>query len=130
MVIETLDSNIRKAQTSLDDVEKPKEEILVINVLEKMLEDMKEIVKIVRNLEKVQTDLVKLMDKTSETKKKPEIYLMFKQAEKQYKGMIDLVAARKYKVKGIHFDNEKFTTDIEELSKLLIDINKNLNDML
>ena len=47
---------------------------------------------IVKGLKDKQEQLERYMDKTTEIKKKPECFQMLKQAEKQYKIMIDMIA--------------------------------------
>ena len=66
------------------------------------------------------------MDKTTEIKKKPECFQMLKQAEKQYKIMIDMIAENSNKLQTVYVEKDKYKGYIEDLTKLFKDIEKTL----
>ena len=55
-------------------------------------------------------------------------FMILKSAEKQFKGLMDILIQKKLKVLTIYFENEKFNTGIEELSKLYKDLDKSLKE--
>ena len=85
---------------------------------------------VVKGLKDKQEQLEKFMDKTAEIKKKPECFQMLKQAEKQYKTMIDLIAENQMKLQTVYIEKEKFKGYIEDLTKLFKDIEKTLYESI
>ena len=85
--------------------------------------------KIIKELKEVQFNLEKLMDQNAEIKKKPESFVLLRQAEKQFKGLMDILNAKKLKIKSVYFEKDKFSNSLKELEKLFADIKKNLNDI-
>ena len=73
-----------------------------------------------------QEQLERYMDKTTEIKKKPECFQMLKQAEKQYKIMIDMIAENSNKLQTVYVEKDKYKGYIEDLTKLFKDIEKTL----
>ena len=66
------------------------------------------------------------MDKTTEIKKKQECFQMLKEAEKQYKIMIDMIAENSNKLQTVYVEKDKYKGYIEDLTKLFKDIEKTL----
>ena len=62
-------------------------------------------------------------------KKKPESFVLLKQAEKQFRGLMEILTAKKMKIKSVYFEKEKFNNNIKELEKLFGDIRRNLNEI-
>ena len=81
---------------------------------------------IVKGLKDKQEQLERYMDKTTEIKKKPECFQMLKQAEKQYKIMIDMIAENSNKLQTVYVEKDKYKGYIEDLTKLFKDIEKTL----
>ena len=52
-----------------------------------------------------------------------------KQAEKQFRGLMEILTAKKMKIKSVYFEKEKFNNNIKELEKLFGDIRRNLNEI-
>ena len=62
-------------------------------------------------------------------KKKSENFLLLKQAEKIFKSMMDLIISKKMKIKGIFFEKDRFSSNIEDLKKIFKDLEKNLKEI-
>ena len=116
-------------EKKLSELEEPKDEIVVIKTFKEIKAMMNDMYKIIKELKEVQFNLEKLMDQNAEIKKKPESFVLLKQAEKQYRGLMDILNAKKMKIKSVYFEKEKFNTNIKELEKLFGDIKRNLNDL-
>ena len=62
-------------------------------------------------------------------KKKPESFVLLKQAEKQFRGLMDILNAKKMKIKSVYFEKDKFNNNLKELEKLFADIKRNMTDL-
>ena len=128
-VLKALDTNINKVENKLTELEEPKDEIIVVKTFKDIKEMMNDMNKIIKELKEVQFNLEKLMDQNAEIKKKPESFVLLRQAEKQFKGLMDILNAKKLKIKSVYFEKDKFSNSLKELEKLFADIKKNLNDI-
>ena len=128
-VLKALNKNIALVDEKLNELEKPRDEIIVVKTFKEMKGMMTEMQKIIKQLQEVQTNLIKLMDQSMQIKKKPVCHMCLKQAEKQFKGLMDLLVSKKLKIKGVYFEKDKFLAGIEELNKNFSEINRNLNDI-
>ena len=128
-VLKALDTNINKVENKLTELDEPKDEIIVVKTFKDIKEMMTDMNKIIKELKEVQFNLEKLMDQNAEIKKKPESFVLLRQAEKQFKGLMDILNAKKLKIKSVYFEKDKFSNSLKELEKLFADIKKNLNDI-
>ena len=128
-VLEALKKNINLVDEKLGELKDPRDEIIVVKTFKEMKGMMVEMQKIIKQLQEVQISLEKLMDQSAQIKKKYDCHVLLKQAEKQYKGLMDIIISKKHKIKGVYFEKDKFIERIGELTKLFNDINKNLNDI-
>ncbi len=128
-ILKALDTNINLVDKKLSELEEPKDEIIVVKTFKEIKEMMNDMNKIIIELKEVQLNLEKLMDQNAEIKKKPESFVLLKQAEKQYRGLMDILSAKKMKIKSVYFEKDKFVNNLKELEKLFGDINRNLNDL-
>ena len=123
---ELLKKNLDLAQEKLDLFQVPREDIIVVKIFQEFKNIVKEMLDIVKGLKDKQEQLERYMDKTTEIKKKPECFQMLKQAEKQYKIMIDMIAENSNKLQTVYVEKDKFKGYIEDLTKLFKDIEKTL----
>jgi hypothetical protein len=128
-ILKALDTNINLVDKKLSELEEPKDEIIVVKTFKEIKEMMNDMNKIIIELKEVQLNLEKLMDQNAEIKKKPESFVLLKQAEKQYRGLMDILSAKKMKIKSVYFEKDKFVNNLKELEKLFGDIKRNLNDL-
>ena len=128
-VLKALSKNIGLVDEQLNEFEQPKDEIIVVKTFKEMKGMMTEMQKIIKQLQDVQNNLIKLMDQSMQIKKKPVCHMCLKQAEKQFKGLMDLLVSKKLKIKGVYFEKDKFIAGIDELTKNFSEINRNLNDI-
>ena len=118
--------NLDLAQEKLDLFPVPREDIIVVKIFQEFKNIVKEMLDIVKGLKDKQEQLERYMDKTTEIKKKPECFQMLKQAEKQYKIMIDMIAENSNKLQTVYVEKDKYKGYIEDLTKLFKDIEKTL----
>ena len=123
---ELLKKNLDLAQEKLDLFPVPREDIIVVKIFQEFKNIVKEMLDIVKGLKDKQEQLERYMDKTTEIKKKPECFQMLKQAEKQYKIMIDMIAENSNKLQTVYVEKDKYKGYIEDLTKLFKDIEKTL----
>ena len=128
-ILKALDTNINLVDKKLSELEEPKDEIIVVKTFKEIKEMMNDMNKTIIELKEVQLNLEKLMDQNAEIKKKPESFVLLKQAEKQYRGLMDILSAKKMKIKSVYFEKDKFVNNLKELEKLFGDIKRNLNDL-
>ena len=128
-VLKALEVNINLVDQKLNELEEPKDEIIVVKTFKDIKEMMNDMNKIIKELKDVQLNLEKLMDQNNDIKKKPESFVLLKQAEKQFRGLMEILTAKKMKIKSVYFEKEKFNNNIKELQKLFGDIRRNLNDL-
>ena len=128
-ILKALDTNINLVDKKLSELEEPKDEIIVVKTFKEIKEMMNDMNKIIIELKEVQLNLEKLMDQNAEIKKKPESFVLLKQAEKQYRGLMDILSAKKMKIKSVYFEKDKFVNNLKELEKLFGDIKRNLSDL-
>ena len=128
-VLKALETNINLVDEKLRELEEPKDEIIVVKTFKDIKEMMNDMNKIIKELKDVQMNLEKLMDQNAEIKKKPESFVLLKQAEKQFRGLMEILTAKKMKIKSVYFEKEKFNNNIKELEKLFGDIRRNLNEL-
>ena len=128
-VLQALETNINLVNEKLNEIEQPKDEIIVVKTFKEIKEMMNDMNTIIKELKEVQLNLEKLMDQNAEIKKKPESFVLLKQAEKQFRGLMEILNAKKMKIKSVYFEKEKFNTNLKELEKLFGDIRRNLNDI-
>ena len=128
-ILKALDTNINLVDTKLTELEEPKDEIIVVKTFKEIKEMMNDMDKIIKQLKEVQFNLEKLMDQNAEIKKKPESFVLLKQAEKQFRGLMDILNAKKMKIKSVYFEKDKFVNNLKELEKLFGDIKRNLSDL-
>ena len=128
-ILKALETNINLVDKKLSELEEPKDEIIVVKTFKEIKEMMNDMNKIIIQLKEVQLNLEKLMDQNAEIKKKPESFVLLKQAEKQYRGLMDILSAKKMKIKSVYFEKDKFVNNLKELEKLFGDIKRNLNDL-
>ena len=128
-ILKALDTNINLVDKKLSELEEPKDEIIVVKTFKEIKEMMNDMNKIIIELKEVQLNLEKLMDQNAEIKKKPESFVLLKQAEKQYRGLMDILSVKKMKIKSVYFEKDKFVNNLKELEKLFGDIKRNLNDL-
>jgi len=128
-ILKALDNNINLVDKKLTELEEPKDEIIVVKTFKEIKEMMNDMNKIIKQLKEVQFNLEKLMDQNAEIKKKPESFVLLKQAEKQFRGLMDILNAKKMKIKSVYFEKDKFVNNLKELEKLFGDIKRNLNDL-
>ena len=127
-IIDNLEKNIKLIDEKLELFEEPKEELIIYGEVVKLKDQMKTMLNTIKNLNDCQNQLEGYMDKTTDIKKKSESFMILKSAEKQFKGLMDILIQKKLKVLTIYFENEKFNTGIEELSKLYKDLDKSLKE--
>ena len=127
--MKALETNINLVDEKLRELEEPKDEIIVVKTFKDIKEMMNDMNKIIKELKDVQMNLEKLMDQNAEIKKKPESFVLLKQAEKQFRGLMEILTAKKMKIKSVYFEKEKFNNNIKELEKLFGDIRRNLNEI-
>ena len=113
----------------MTELEEPKDEIIVVKTFKEIKEMMNDMYKIIKELKEVQFNLEKLMDQGAEIKKKPESFVLLKQAEKQFRGLMDILNAKKMKIKSVYFEKDKFNNNLKELEKLFADIKRNMTDL-
>ena len=113
----------------LTELEEPRDEIIVVKTFKEIKEMMNDMNKIIKQLKEVQLNLETLMDQNAEIKKKPESFVLLKQAEKQFRGLMDILNAKKLKIKSVYFEKDKFINNLKELEKLFGDIKRNMNDL-
>ena len=113
----------------MTELEEPRDEIIVVKTFKEIKEMMNDMDKIIKQLKEVQFNLEKLMDQNAEIKKKPESFVLLKQAEKQFRGLMDILNAKKMKIKSVYFEKDKFVNNLKELEKLFGDIKRNLSDL-
>ena len=128
-VLKVLETNNNLVDEKLKELEDPKDEIIVVKTFKDIREMIIEMNKIIKDLKNVQMNLEKLMDQSAEIKKKSENFVLLKQAEKQFRGLMEILSAKKMKIKNVFFEKDKFTNNIKELEKLFGDIKRNLNDV-
>ena len=128
-ILKALDTNINLVDKKLSELEEPKDEIIVVKTFKEIKEMMNDMNKIIIELKEVQLNLEKLMDQNAEIKKKPESFVLLKQAEKQYRGLMDILSAKKMKIKSVYFEKDKFVNNLKELEKLFADIKRNMTDL-
>ena len=128
-VLQALETNINLVNEKLNEIEQPKDEIIVVKTFKEIKEMMNDMNTIIKELKEVQLNLEKLMDQNAEIKKKPESFVLLKQAEKQFRGLMEILNAKKMKIKSVYFEKEKFNTNLKELEKLFGDIRRNLNEI-
>ena len=128
-VLQALETNINLVNEKLNEIEEPKDEIIVVKTFKEIKEMMNDMNSIIKELKEVQLNLEKLMDQNAEIKKKPESFVLLKQAEKQFRGLMEILNAKKMKIKSVYFEKEKFNTNLKELEKLFGDIRRNLNEI-
>jgi hypothetical protein len=128
-VLQALETNLNKIDEKLKELEEPKDEIIVVKTFKEIREMIVEMIKIIKDLKEVQMNLEKLMEQSAEIKKKSENFVLLKQAEKQFRGLMEILTAKKMKIKSVYFEKVKFTNNIKELEKLFGDIKRNLNDV-
>ena len=128
-VLQALETNINLVNEKLGEIEEPKDEIIVVKTFKEIKEMMNDMNSIIKELKEVQFNLEKLMDQNAEIKKKPESFVLLKQAEKQFRGLMEILNAKKMKIKSVYFEKEKFNTNLKELEKLFGDIRRNLNEI-
>jgi hypothetical protein len=128
-VLQALETNLNKIDEKLNELEEPKDEIIVVKTFKEIREMIVEMNKIIKDLKQVQMNLEKLMEQSAEIKKKSENFVLLKQAEKQFRGLMEILTAKKMKIKSVYFEKVKFTNNIKELEKLFGDIKRNLNDV-
>ena len=128
-VLQALETNINLVNEKLGEIEEPKDEIIVVKTFKEIKEMMNDMNTIIKELKEVQLNLEKLMDQNAEIKKKPESFVLLKQAEKQFRGLMEILNAKKMKIKSVYFEKEKFNTNLKELEKLFGDIRRNLNEI-
>ena len=128
-VLQALETNINLVNEKLNEIEPPKDEIIVVKTFKEIKEMMNDMNTIIKELKEVQLNLEKLMDQNAEIKKKPESFVLLKQAEKQFRGLMEILNAKKMKIKSVYFEKEKFNTNLKELEKLFGDIRRNLNEI-
>ena len=128
-ILQALETNINLVDEKLREIEEPKDEIIIVKTFKDIKEMINDIYKIIKELKEVQFNLEKLMDQNAEIKKKPESFVLLKQAEKQFRGLMEILTAKKMKIKSVYFEKEKFNNNIKELEKLFGDIKRNLNDL-
>jgi hypothetical protein len=128
-VLKALETNINLVDEKLKELEEPKDEIIVVKTFKDIREMMNDMNKIIKELKEVQINLEKLMDQNADIKKKPESFVLLKQAEKQFRGLMEILTAKKMKIKSVYFEKEKFNNNIKELQKLFGDIRRNLYDI-
>ena len=129
-LIELLKKNLDITQEKLNLFEVPRTEIIVVKIFQEFKSIVQDMLDVVKGLKDKQEQLEKFMDKTAEIKKKPECFQMLKQAEKQYKTMIDLIAENQMKLQTVYIEKEKFKGYIEDLTKLFKDIEKTLYESI
>ena len=128
-IIKALDTNINLVDKKLTELEEPRDEIIVVKTFKEIKEMMNDMDKIIKQLKEVQFNLEKLMDQNAEIKKKPESFVLLKQAEKQFRGLMDILNAKKMKIKSVYFEKDKFINNLKELEKLFADIKRNMSDL-
>ena len=128
-ILKALDTNINLVDKKLTELEEPKDEIIVVKTFKEIKEMMNDMYKIIKELKEVQFNLEKLMDQGAEIKKKPESFVLLKQAEKQFRGLMDILNAKKMKIKSVYFEKDKFNNNLKELEKLFADIKRNMTDL-
>ena len=128
-VLQALETNINLVNEKLNEIEEPKDEIIVVKTFKEIKEMMNDMNSIIKELKEVQLNLEKLMDQNAEIKKKPESFVLLKQAEKQFRGLMEKKKKKKMKIKSVYFEKEKFNTNLKELEKLFGDIRRNLNEI-
>ena len=128
-ILKALDTNINLVDKKLTELEEPKDEIIVVKTFKEIKEMMNDMYKIIKELKEVQFNLEKLMDQGAEIKKKPERFVIIKQAEKQFRGLMDILNAKKMKIKSVYFEKDKFNNNLKELEKLFADIKRNMTDL-
>ena len=129
-LIELLKKNLDITQEKLNLFEVPRTEIIVVKIFQEFKSIVQDMLDVVKGLKDKQEQLEKYMDKTAEIKKKPECFQMLKQAEKQYKTMIDLIAENQLKLQTVYIEKKKFKGYIEDLTKLFKDIEKTLYESI
>ena len=128
-VLKALETNINLVDEKLKELEEPKDEIIVVKTFKEIKEMMNDMNKIIKELKNAQMNLEKLMDQNADIKKKPESFVLLKQAEKQFRGLMEILTAKKMKIKSVYFEKDKFSNNIKELERLFGDIRRNLNDI-
>ena len=128
-VLKALETNITLVNGKLSELEEQKDEIIVVKTFKDIREMIKEMNNVIQNLQTTQLNLEKLMDKSVEIKKKPESFVLLKQAEKQFRSLMDILSAKKMKIKSVYFEKDKFNNNIKELEKLFGDIKRNLSEL-
>jgi hypothetical protein len=128
-ILKALETNINLVDKKLTELEEPRDEIIVVKTFKEIKEMMNDMNKIIKQLKEVQLNLETLMDQNAEIKKKPESFVLLKQAEKQFRGLMDILNAKKLKIKSVYFEKDKFINNLKELEKLFGDIKRNMNDL-
>ena len=125
-LIAMLNKNLELAQEKLSMFEVPRNDIIVVKIFKDFESIVKEVLEVIKKLKDKQNTLEHYMDKTAEIKKKPDAFQILKQAEKEFKNMIDLIIDNQTKIQAVYAEKDKFNGFLSDLTKLFGDIEHSL----